>query len=127
VLYFTALRHLDAATYSVLSQAKTAFTALFFVTILGRSLSRMQVSLGRCRFMVGCIRHSFPTPSPTRQIAALGVLMAGMAMVRLGPGGIAPGSPALVGVAAVLAASFFSALANVIYEKVGARMMRVTW
>jgi drug/metabolite transporter (DMT)-like permease len=43
VLYFTSLSHIDAATYSILSQSKTAFTAFFFVTLLGRTLNAVQV------------------------------------------------------------------------------------
>ena len=94
ILYFTALRHLDAATYTVLSQSKTAFTAFFFVTVLGRSLS-------------------------SAQVAALALLMVGMGLVQLsqfGPGAFATtaaaggaagwlASPLAIGSAAVLLSS----------------------
>lgn len=59
---------------------------------------------------------------PHGKVLALGVLMAGMALVQLGPaagGGVAiSGSSAAIGAAAVLASSFFSGLANIIFEKV---------
>jgi UDP-sugar transporter A1/2/3 len=112
VLYFTALRHLDAATYSLLSQSKTAFTAVFFCTVLGQRLAGLQV-------------------------AALALLMAGMALVQLGPlWGAAACAPAAasataasaaatsaaaasfaIGSLAVLASSFSSGLANIMFEK----------
>jgi len=115
VLYFTALRHLDAATYSLLSQSKTAFTAIFFVTVLGQRLAGLQ-------------------------IIALALLMAGMALVQLGPlwsataattttatTGAATAATAVassaaatsfaIGSFAVLASSFSSGLANILFEK----------
>ena len=102
VLFFTALKHLDAATYSVLSQSKTAFTALFFVTILGKKLT-------------------------STQFGALAILMIGMGMVQLSqvttvaPAVASVASAAVVpaiGCAAVLASSAASGFANIAFEKV---------
>jgi len=115
VLYFTALRHLDAATYSLLSQSKTAFTAIFFVTVLGQRLAGLQ-------------------------IIALALLMSGMALVQLGPlwsasaataatttavattaasttAATAAAASFALGSFAVLASSFSSGLANILFEK----------
>ena len=98
ILYFTALRHLDAATYTVLSQSKTAFTALFFVTILGRSLSKMQ-------------------------LFAILSLMIGMGLVQVCGSGCVSfetvGTSAMaIGSFAVLLSSITSAFANIVFEKI---------
>lgn len=42
ILFFVALSNLSATSYQLWSQSKTLFTALFFVTYLGRTLTKRQ-------------------------------------------------------------------------------------
>jgi UDP-sugar transporter A1/2/3 len=114
ILYFTALKHLDAATYTVLSQSKTAFTAFFFVTVLGRSLTSAQVgALALLMVGMGLVQLSQFGPGAFAAAAAGG---AGGAVGAAGGGWLA--SSMAIGSAAVLLSSLTSAFANVVFEKV---------
>ncbi|CAJ0601375.1 unnamed protein product [Cylicocyclus nassatus] len=98
-LLFLALSKLDAATYQVTYQLKILTTALFSVTILGRSLNRLKW-------------------------LALVLLTVGVALVQWPSGGPKKGqssgdtSDSLIGLLAVLAACFSSGFAGVYFEKI---------
>jgi len=98
-LFFVAISSLSATSYQLWSQSKTLFTALFFVTMLGKVLSK-------------------------QQWLALGLLSAGVGLVQtsdapVAVATVAAGSPAaLVGITAVLASSVLSGFANVYFERV---------
>jgi len=95
-LFFVALSNLSASSYQLWSQSKTLFTALFFVTLLGKVLRPLQW-------------------------AALGLLTMGVGLVQLqetgGAAAVAGGTP-WVGVGAVLTSSLLSGFANIYFEKV---------
>jgi len=98
VLFFVALSSLSATSYQLWAQSKTLFTALFFVIMLGKSLSG-------------------------QQWVALALLSSGVGLIQTADGAATAvttvNSPAvLVGVAAVLASSVLSGFANVYFEKV---------
>ena len=102
-LYFVALSNLDATTYCVTYQLKILTTALFFVWMLGRRLSRVQWG-------------------------SLCLLMGGVALVQLqqGDGSASKAAAAAeesgqnraVGLAAVLTMCLTSGFAGVYFEKV---------
>jgi len=95
-LFFVALSNLSASSYQLWSQSKTLFTALFFVTLLGKSLRPLQWF-------------------------ALGLLTAGVGLVQLqdvAPAAAAAAGTPLIGVAAVLGSSLLSGFANIYFEKV---------
>jgi hypothetical protein len=58
VLFYTALRHVDAATYSILSQSKTLFTAVLFVTIL--KVTTYTIRSSRCQECSNAPHASWP-------------------------------------------------------------------
>ena len=95
-LFFVALSNLSASSYQLWSQSKTLFTALFFVTLLGKVLKPIQW-------------------------VALGLLTIGVGLVQLqeasGASAVVGGVP-WVGVAAVLCSSLLSGFANIYFEKV---------
>lgn len=95
-LFFVALSNLPASSYQLWSQSKTLFTALFFVTLLNKTLK-------------------------PRQWFALALLSAGVGLVQLqesaGAAAVAVGKP-IIGIAAVLASSLLSGFANIYFEKV---------
>lgn len=101
-LFFVALSRLSATSYQLWSQSKTLFTALFFVSYLGRVLRKQQwIALGLLTAGVGLVQY--------QEAAAMGA--AGIAAS-------AGGTSVLIGVAAVLASSLLSGFANVYFEKV---------
>lgn len=100
-LFFVALSRLSATSYQLWSQSKTLFTALFFVSYLGRVLRKQQwIALGLLTAGVGLVQY--------QEAAALGAAGAAAA---------AGGTSVLIGVAAVLASSLLSGFANVYFEK----------
>ena len=102
-LFFVALSRLSATSYQLWSQSKTLFTALFFVSYLGRVLRKQQwLALALLTGGVGLVQY--------QEAAAAGAT--GMAMGGLG------GSAVAIGVGAVLASSLLSGFANVYFEKV---------
>lgn len=94
-LFFVALSNLPASSYQLWSQSKTLFTALFFVTLLGKVLRPIQW-------------------------AALALLTAGVGLVQLQEASTVAvvGGSSLIGVAAVLCSSLLSGFANIYFEKV---------
>mgnify|MGYP006138320957 CR=1 FL=1 len=104
-LLFVALSNLSATSYQLWSQSKTLFTALFFVTILGKVLRAHQwVALAVLTAGVGLV-----------QVAdAAGAAAAGTAT---GAAAAVGGGVVAVGVAAVLASSLLSGFANIYLEK----------
>ncbi|KAK6749470.1 hypothetical protein RB195_001837 [Necator americanus] len=99
-LLFLALSKLDAATYQVTYQLKILTTALFSVTMLGRSLNRLKW-------------------------LALLLLTGGVALVQMPASGSnksgvsqSDTSDSIIGLLAVLAACFSSGFAGVYFEKI---------
>ncbi|CAI2347253.1 unnamed protein product [Caenorhabditis sp. 36 PRJEB53466] len=98
-LLFFALKKLDAATYQVTYQLKILTTAIFSVTMLGKSLHRYNW-------------------------LALLLLTAGVALVQYPSGDAKPSAPVhdasdnILGLGAVLAACFSSGFAGVYFEKI---------
>ena len=102
-LFFVALSRLSATNYQLWSQSKTLFTALFFVSYLGRVLRKQQwLALGLLTAGVGLVQY--------QEALAKGAAVASAASA--GSTGV------LVGIAAVLASSLLSGFANVYFEKV---------
>jgi len=102
-LFFVALSRLSATSYQLWSQSKTLFTALFFVSYLGRVLRRQQwLALALLTGGVGLVQY--------QEAAAAGAATAAAAGVG--------GSAVAIGVGAVLASSLLSGFANVYFEKV---------
>lgn len=71
-LFFVALSRLSATSYQLWSQSKTIFTAFFFVSVLGRTLSKQQVNnkkeLRSPSPRARTRTHSSPSPSLARAI-----------------------------------------------------------
>ena len=106
LLFFTALSRLSATSYQLWSQSKTLFTALFFVTYLGQSLSSKQwLALVLLTVGVGIVQYQEALAGGTAAAAAVAASPSGGMFVAIGIG-------------AVLASSLLSGFANVYFEKV---------
>jgi UDP-sugar transporter A1/2/3 len=101
LLFYVALSRLSAVSYQLLCQTKTLTTAFFFVTLLGRVLTRVQwVALCLLSAGVGLVQLS--------DAAAAGAVAAGTGSAV----------SAAVGVGAVLVSAVLSGFAGVYTEKV---------
>jgi len=114
-LFFVALSRLSATSYQLWSQSKTLFTALFFVTYLGRELRKQQwIALLLLSVGVGIVQYT--------EAAMKGGAAAAAGAAAAGSGGMF----VAVGVGAVLASSVLSGFANVYFEKVVKTQQDVT-
>uniref|UniRef100_A0A8C2DK33 Solute carrier family 35 member A3b n=1 Tax=Cyprinus carpio TaxID=7962 RepID=A0A8C2DK33_CYPCA len=100
-LLYVALSNLDAATYQVTYQLKILTTALFSVSMLGKSLAFYQW-------------------------LSLVILMAGIALVQVSSLDLTAGSQ-LMGLLAVLVACFSSGFAGVYFEKILKESKQSVW
>ena len=111
-LFFVALSHLSATSYQLWSQSKTLFTAFFFVTLLGRTLSKAQwLALSLLTAGVGLVQYQEVAGSMAAAAAST-TAAAGSGLL----GGVGIG--VVIGVGAVLFSSLLSGFANVYFEKV---------